>query len=121
MGTIKQPITISVENEVIVTLIQIPESSARNILNHHLHKVKKSKEWINALIFFVPFTLTYFLSEFSEKLIFGLEISADKISTFFFLCWIAALVYVIYTAINAIRYKDSVDDIIKDLMDNTKF
>ena len=31
MGTIKQPITISVENEVVVTLIQIPESSARNI------------------------------------------------------------------------------------------
>lgn len=29
MGTIKQPITISVENEVIVTLIQIPESSAQ--------------------------------------------------------------------------------------------
>lgn len=121
MGTIKQPITISVENEVVVTLIQIPESSARNILNRHLDKIKKSKDWINALIFFVPFTLTYFLSDFSAKPIFGLAVSADQISTFFFLCWVAALAYMIYTIINAIRHKDSVDNIIKDLMDNTKF
>lgn len=121
MGTVKKAITLSVENEVIVTLIQIPESSARNILNRHLDKVKKSKDWINALIFFIPFTLTYFLSDFSSKSLFGWEVSSDQIATFFFLCWIFALGYMLYTIYNAIKHKDSVDDIITDLMDNTRF
>lgn len=118
MGTITKTISLSVKNEMDMVIIQIPESSARNILNHHFEKIVKCKEWINSLIFFIPFTLTYFTSDFSDKTIFGCTITADQLSSFYFFCWLAALGYLSYTIWNAIKHKDSVQDIINDLKTN---
>lgn len=118
MGAITKTVTLSVKNEMDMVIIQIPESSARNILNRHFDKISKSRGWVNALIFFIPFTLTYFTSDFKTKNIFGWEVSAEQISAFFFFCWLASLVYLIVTIVNAIKHKDSVDSIIEDLRNN---
>lgn len=118
MGAITKTVTLSVKNEMDMVIIQIPESSARNILNRHFDKISKSRGWVNALIFFVPFTLTYFMSDFKSKDIFGWVISAEQISAFFFFCWLASLAYVVVTIVNAIRHRDSVDSIIEDLRNN---
>ena len=118
MGAITKTVTLSVKNEMDMVIIQISESSARNILNRHFDKISKSRGWVNALIFFVPFTLTYFTSDFKTRDIFGWMISADRISAFFFFCWLASFVYLIVTIVNAIRHRDSVDSIIEDLRNN---
>ena len=57
-------------------------------------------------------------STFQDKTIFGWNISSDQFSAFFFFCWIASLLYLAYTIYNAFRHKDSVDDIINDLINN---
>lgn len=93
MGAITKTVTLSVKNEMDMVIIQIPESSARNILNKHFDRITKSRGWVNALIFFVPFTLTYFTSDFKAKNIFGWFVSSEQISAFFFFCWLAALAY----------------------------
>ena len=118
MGAITKTVTLSVKNEMDMVIIQIPESSARNILNNHFNKITKSRGWINALIFFIPFTLTYFTSDFKERTILRWTISPDFLTAFFLFCWLASLGYLIYTIVNAIRYRDSVDSIINDLISN---
>ena len=118
MAAINKKVSLSVKNEVDMVIIQIPESSARNILNRHFDKIGKSKGWINALIFFIPFTITYFTSEFSDKTVMGWEISADQIIAFFFFCWLLSCAYLICTIINAFRCRVSVDKIIEDLKAN---
>ena len=118
MGAITKTVTLSVKNEMDMVIIQISESSARNILNRHFDKISKCRGWGNALIVFIPFTLTYFTSDFKTRDIFGWMISADRISAFFFFCWLASFVYLIVTIVNAIRHRDSVDSIIEDLRNN---
>lgn len=118
MGAINKKVCLSLKNEMTMLIIQIPESSARNILTKHFDKISKSRGWINALIFFIPFTLTYFTSDFKGRNIFGWVVSSDQVSAFFFFCWIAALFYLIYTIINSARHKDSVENIISDLINN---
>lgn len=118
MAAINQTVKFSVKNEMDMVIIQIPESSARNILTRHFDKISKSRDWVNALIFFIPFTMTYFTSTFQDKTIFGWNISSDQFSALFFFCWIASLLYLAYTIYNAFRHKDSVDDIINDLINN---
>lgn len=107
------------KNPVVYNLetveIHITEDKVKNILNRHFDKISKSKEWINALIFFIPFSLAYFTSDFSTKTIFGITLKGEWLNAFFCFVWIAALVYLGITIYNAIKNKDSVSDIIKDL------
>ena len=118
MAAVNQTVKLSVKNEMDMVVIQISKSSARNILTRHFDKISKSRDWINALIFFIPFTMTYFTSQFQEKTILGCSISSDQFSAFFFFCWIASLFYLAYTIVNAFRHKDSVDNIINDMINN---
>lgn len=118
MAACDRKISISAETTVNMVMIQIPESSARNILKSHFDKIRKSNRWLDALIFFVPFTLSFFTSDFSEKKIFGVTIPTEYFQALFTLLWLAALCYFIYTIFSSIKNKDSVDKIIKDLKES---
>ena len=95
--------------------IHITEDKVENILNKHFNKIGKSREWLNSLIFFIPFTLAYFTSDFSDKTVLGVAIKGEWLSAFFCVAWILSLGYLLATIRNAYKNRDSVSDIIKDL------
>lgn len=95
--------------------IHVTEDKVENILNRHFDKIGKGREWINSLIFFIPFSLAYFTSDFSDKTVLGIALKGEWLSAFFCVVWFLALGYLIFTIRNAFKNKDSVADIIKDL------
>lgn len=91
-------------------VIEITEDKARNILNNHFNKMEKSKDWVGALALSITLLLSLITADFTHWLF-----SADTWEAIFVILFAASIFYLIYTAHNAIKSKDSVDNIIQDM------
>lgn len=99
-----------------VNLITITEDKLENILIKHVAKLKKSHDWIGALAFFVTVLATLVTSDFHST--WGLD--SAVFTALFILLLIISFGYLVYTVYNAIRNRDSVENIIRDIKNDLK-
>ncbi|MCQ2116817.1 MAG: hypothetical protein MJY76_01580 [Bacteroidales bacterium] len=104
-GTIKKYFSNTKSN-----VLEITEDKLRNILSMHFDKIKRSKDWISALALFLSLLVTVITATF-KNFIF----SPDTWKAIFVILLIGSFIYLIYTASNAAKNKDSIENIIKDL------
>lgn len=98
-------------SNINVNVIKITEDKLVNILNVHVGKLRKSKEWIAAMSFSASILLVLLTSTFSDK--WGL--SGEQWQMLFLLLFFASLVYFGYTIYNCIKHRVSVQSIVDDI------
>ena len=94
-----------------VTVIAITEDKLVNILNVHVRKLKKSKEWLAALSFSVSLLLVLLTSTFNA----ACGLTGDQIQMFFILLFILSLIYLGYSIYNCCKHNVSVDAIVQEI------
>ena len=98
-------------SNVSINLIQITEDKLMNILNEHVRKIKKSNDWIGAVM--SSLSLLGILSTSSFKDSFGL--TKYTLQAFFILIFVISIIYAFHTIYNCIKNKSNVTDIISDI------
>lgn len=106
--------TIEIDAIISVTdtcLIKITDDKLENILNLHVAKMKKGKEWLAALSFSASILLVLLTSDFKEK--WG--VSGDGWQMFFVLVFTISVGYFIYSIYNRFRHNVTVSSIMIDI------
>lgn len=112
-GAIDVDVVISVTPEC---LIKITDDTLENILNLHITKLRKSKEWVAALSFSVSTLLVLLTADFKER--WG--INRDGWQMLFILLFIISVGYTIYTIVNCLTHQVTAKTIIIDIKNKNK-
>lgn len=106
--------TIEVDAVISVTgtcLIKITDDKLENILNIHVTKLKKGREWLAALSFSVSTLLVLLTADFKEK--WGIH--EDGWRMLFILIFAISIIYLCYTIYNSLTHKVTAKSIVIDI------
>ncbi|MDE6227685.1 MAG: hypothetical protein K2M63_09240 [Muribaculaceae bacterium] len=113
---INRQYSVSISNsieEININIISIPEDRLRNIITSHYNHLNKSKDYIGAVALSITLLIVLLTSEFKN---FILEAPTWK--AFFVMLFILSLGYTFYCGYNAFRHRDSVRNIIDDIIND---
>ena len=97
-------------SEININVISVTEDRLENVLSSHFSRLNKSKDWIGAVALTLTLLIVLVTSQFKDILL-----DAPTWKALFIFLFLASALYSIYTIANAIRYRDSVKNIIRDL------